>query len=344
VHIDPNGLAGLRRCLPPNLYELFLAISSTPIPQVRVLDWQLAPVRTEDLDGYGLNRAIDRLTLRQLLLHGLGDAVRFGVAFTGYEARPDGRVTAHFADGGHITGDALVAADGIGSTVRHQYLPHASTVDTAVRIVYDTVPITEDIREFVPEFEFTAILGPGKRFVGLAPVKAGRQRVEAAAELAPGLRLDNHGDYLMCLFGARREYFGRSDEQLRALAGDGLRRLVLEMTDGWHGDLRRLLARSDPTSAFMLAIRSSVPIPPWETTSVTLLGDAIHAMSPAMGAGANTAFRDAAVLTGHLATGGMPIRQALHAYETEMIDYGFAAVRASAEYGHQLIGQDPLPT
>nr|WP_227026022.1 FAD-dependent monooxygenase [Streptomyces fodineus] len=84
----------------------------------------------------------------------------------------------------------------------------------------------------------------------------------------------------------------------------------------------------------------------WETTAVTLLGDAIHVMSPAIGVGASTALRDARVLTDRLlqAAGGRPLAEALHAYEEEMLGYGFDAVRDSATRGHHLVGQDPLPT
>jgi 2-polyprenyl-6-methoxyphenol hydroxylase-like FAD-dependent oxidoreductase len=67
---------------------------------------------------------------------------------------------------------------------------------------------------------------------------------------------------------------------------------------------------------------------------VTLLGDAIHAMSPARGSGANTALRDAALLAKELAAaarGDKSVVRAIADYEQEMVDYGFAAVRASAQ-------------
>jgi 2-polyprenyl-6-methoxyphenol hydroxylase-like FAD-dependent oxidoreductase len=107
-----------------------------------------------------------------------------------------------------------------------------------------------------------------------------------------------------------------------------------------------MVSRQDPASIFPGSVRTSVPVATWETTAVSLLGDAIHVMSPAIRVGANTALRDARVLTARLvqAAGGRPLAEALHAYEKEMTGYGFDAVRESAARGHSLVGQDPLPS
>jgi 2-polyprenyl-6-methoxyphenol hydroxylase-like FAD-dependent oxidoreductase len=72
-----------------------------------------------------------------------------------------------------------------------------------------------------------------------------------------------------------------------------------------------------------------------------LVGDAIHAMSPAAGAGANTALRDGAALAESLACA--PVIDAVGAYEAAMVGYGFAAVRESAANGARFLGQSPLP-
>jgi 2-polyprenyl-6-methoxyphenol hydroxylase-like FAD-dependent oxidoreductase len=79
-------------------------------------------------------------------------------------------------------------------------------------------------------------------------------------------------------------------------------------------------------------VKTSVPIPQWPTQKVTLLGDALHNMTPFRGIGANTALRDAEALHQALvavASGEADLIQVLAAYEREMIGYGFAAVQAS---------------
>lgn len=63
------------------------------------------------------------MTLRQVLLTGVEDAVHFDKVFSRFEQHPDGTVTAFFEDGTSATGDLLVAADGANSRVRRQYLP-----------------------------------------------------------------------------------------------------------------------------------------------------------------------------------------------------------------------------
>src|SRR5207248_2260816 len=78
-------------------------------------------------------RAVDRLTLREILLAGLDGMVRLGKEFTRYELLPTGEVQAYFADGSAATGDLLVGADGVNSRVRQQLLPEVILTDTGTR-------------------------------------------------------------------------------------------------------------------------------------------------------------------------------------------------------------------
>ena len=108
--------------------------------------------------------------------------------------------------------------------------------------------------------------------------------------------------------------------------------LATEITDGWHPNLRALIRASDPGTAFAVDVRTSVPVGAWPTTNVTVLGDAVHLMTPGRGVGANTALRDAALLAARLGAaqrGEMSGHDAVASYEAQMREYGFHAVAES---------------
>jgi 2-polyprenyl-6-methoxyphenol hydroxylase-like FAD-dependent oxidoreductase len=138
-------------------------------------------------------------------------------------------------------------------------------------------------------------------------------------------------EYVMWGFSAHNETL---DLQMNpaALNGYDATAAVIALMDDWHPALRRLVQTTDISTVSAFAVKTSVPIPPWATQKVTLLGDALHNMTPFRGIGANTALRDAAALRRALvavARGQTDLIQALAAYERDMIGYGFAAVRRS---------------
>jgi 2-polyprenyl-6-methoxyphenol hydroxylase-like FAD-dependent oxidoreductase len=105
--------------------------------------------------------------------------------------------------------------------------------------------------------------------------------------------------------------------------------LARELTRHWHPNLRQLIDLTDLTTLQSINIRTSVPVAPWESSNVTLLGDAIHTMTPGRGAGANTALRDAVLLCQTLTEvqrGLIPLLPAIHRYEAEMLRYSTEAV------------------
>lgn len=347
IHIDGDGDRALAVTLPPNLYELFRATSYEPLPRTPVFDHRLRRLAMVESDDSDRHVSVNRLTLRQILLHGMQDSVRFGRKVVGYAVDggvDGGAVTVRLDDGTTDAAEVLVAADGVHSLVRRQYLPHQRIVDTGVRQLYGRVVLDAATRQLLlPEMYavFTPITGPDQAYVGIGPVDYPQSPAAAAARLAPGLTLYETDSYVTVSYGARREVL----PELGGLTGEQLRGLALERTEGWHPRVRDLLGRWQPDSVFPLALRSSVPIDAWRPSRITLLGDAIHAMSPAAGVGANTALRDAATLTTALtATGRLSVVEAIADYETAMVGYGFAAVRRSAVNGHRMLGQDLLPT
>ncbi|MFI6170454.1 FAD-dependent oxidoreductase [Nocardia sp. NPDC051052] len=353
LHIAERGRWALSEVLPPQLFSLVRAIAGRPASQVTGFDHQLRPTGVFTLDDPAssdvmpAHTVIDRRVLRRILLTGLDDVVHFGRCCVGYDR--DGEVvTARFADGSTAQGSVLVAADGIGSVIRAQRLPNARVVDSRTRLIYGRVPLTPELRDALPPTMFSvfnSVAGPGDRFVGIAPVEYREQPAAAAVRLAPEVALEPALDTLAVMFGRRLDRLGCSDQELRAASGRELRDLVLEQLAGWHPLVTEIVERWTLSTLFPIRIRSSVPIPPWPTSNVTLLGDAIHAMSPAAGAGANIALRDAAALTRALAEilTGRTLLAAIGDYERAMIDEGFRMVRLSAANDTRTLGADPLP-
>ncbi|MWA03587.1 hypothetical protein F8568_025025 [Actinomadura sp. LD22] len=93
---------------------------------------------------------------------------------------------------------------------------------------------------------------------------------------------------------------------------------------------------------FPVTITSARPVDPWDDPVVTLLGDAVHTMSPGRGDGAGIALRDAHLL-GDLLTSDLTVAEAKTAYEHQMLDYGFAAVEASRNRPFGFFGKSARP-
>jgi 2-polyprenyl-6-methoxyphenol hydroxylase-like FAD-dependent oxidoreductase len=351
LHIDARP--ALRACLPPDLYDLCVATSGRPSTALTVATKSLRPLRRieagarpdpEDpaADPAALSMPVNRQTFREILAAGLDGALEFGRACTGFEQHPDG-VTVRFADGTSAGADVLVGADGVGSPVRRGYLPHALVEDTGTVCVCGRTPLTAQTRPLLPaplRDGFTAVVGGG---VGMAAglLDFREPPPQAAARIAPGVRLSPAVPYLMwAVTGAARhlgvhhdgeQHDGGQPDQGELSAAD-LHAAAKRAIRRWHPDLVRLVELAEVRETSLVTVRTAVPVAPWQPSRVTLLGDAIHAMSPARGSGANTALRDAALLTAELAAaerGAKTLLQAVGSYERQMIDYGFAAVRAA---------------
>lgn len=337
LHLDARAGLALQQCLRPELLAAFQATCGQPSTRLTVMSERLRVLKEvtavdSDADRYApgtLSTSVNRLTLREVLAAGLDDAIVPGREVTGYDASGKG-VRVRFADGQEAEADVLVGADGVNSAVRRQYLPAAEPADTGVRCVYGKTPLRPAVLELLPaalEAGFTAVIG------GRLGMATGLVRFRNRPEQVAGVRLSAAGDYLMWGLTGDRGQFGVPDERLLAMSPAELHALSATLIRRWHPDLRALHAMADLEETFAVRIRTSPAIAAWLPSRVTVLGDAIHAMSPAGGSGANTALRDAAQLCGALTTAadGDDITTAIGQYEHQMRDYGYAAVAASAK-------------
>jgi 2-polyprenyl-6-methoxyphenol hydroxylase-like FAD-dependent oxidoreductase len=270
--------------------------------------------------------------LREILGAGLDSRVRYGRELAGHEPDADG-VTLRFVDGSSERADVLVGADGVNSAVCRTMLPGATTVDTGSRIIYGRTPLDAGARSLVPPAMhdgFTAVIGG---HVGMAAgvVEFRQPPPAAAAAIAPAVRLNAVGDYVMWAVSAQHDRFPVPDSELTGMDAEALHAVAGTAIRSWHPDLRALLDKAAVEETFLVRVRSAERVPAWTPSRVTLLGDAIHAMSPARGSGANTALQDAATLCEALTGGGDDIVAAIGGYEERMRDYGFAAVEASRQ-------------
>ncbi|HEX4726131.1 MAG TPA: FAD-dependent monooxygenase [Pseudonocardiaceae bacterium] len=123
------------------------------------------------------------------------------------------------------------------------------------------------------------------------------------------------------------------------MPSEHLREISVKATCDWHPELRELLAQADPDTFFPIRFRAGERIEGWNSGQVTLLGDAIHTMPPTAGVGANTALQDAATLAGELLSAahtGLPLVDAVAAYERIMLPRGFDNVENSLRMASQL--------
>ncbi|MBB5083273.1 FAD-dependent oxidoreductase [Nonomuraea endophytica] len=347
VHIDPHGAHALHDCLPPELWRAFLDTTGTSGQDFGFLTEQLdvlALIETpEAADPADDHHSVSRITLRQVLLADLEDVVRFGKTYERYERLPDGRVRLHFADGDTAVADIVVAADGGNSRVRKQYLPHAERVDTGITTVAGKFLLTDETRgllarrltdgpnNVIPPQGIGLFCAPHD-LDGAAPAEG------IGATEQDGALMDNTASYILWAVGAAE---GRFPADVADLPGPELQAAVSDMISGWHPDLRTMIERSHPDTVSLLPIRTSIPIEAWPASNITLLGDAIHSMTPMRGIGANTALRDARLLCLAL-TGDGDELAAIATYEKQMRGYGFAAVRDSLKAAKQFVGGNRL--
>lgn len=313
LHLDDRGMAALRACLPPGhaaMAEATMGALRDRSVDLSEVDGELRTRPAARRPGRQANRRL----LRAVLLSGLEDVVRFGTAFTGFERRTGGGVRARCTDGSTASADVLVGADGIGSAVRRQYLPHMRVVDTGKRMLMGATPLRAVADTGLPGLIGDSATSAHVRGTRMAlgvhrfaePPVTARDRFLPALPAAAVAQVE---DYVMWALPV-------AAGQLRSPAD--AHRLVRELAQGLHPVLRTVVDDAWPDATVALRIGTIPPVPAWPAGPVTLIGDAVHA---APGFGGNLAMQDAHRLRDALvrvARGEQDLRTAIGACEETM--------------------------
>jgi 2-polyprenyl-6-methoxyphenol hydroxylase-like FAD-dependent oxidoreductase len=333
IHLNSDGLAALHACLPAANWKM-IDTAATPVPMiVRFHDPRAGVLATIDkqfpenaTDPITARRAITRGKLREALLlgtetnSGTHSLVEWNKTFTHYEETTDG-VRAFFADGTHADGDVLIGADGSNSRVRRQRLPDLERQDLAITNIAGRVPLTDTL---------AAALGPEFTDGGInnvVPARTGWMFLSTWSTGDPDTTdlSDGADQYLVWAWAAANTSY---PDKVKDLDGAALKHLVTDRVTKWSTLLRNLIDVTDPSAITAVPLRTMPQLPPWAPSRVTLLGDAIHNMTPMAGIGANTSLRDADQLRRTLTAHPDP-SHGVGAYETAMRQYANQALALS---------------
>lgn len=302
INVNPAGHEALRACLPPGAFASYQrTLHRQADPAVSLYSPALDLIARHEAPA--APGALDRGTVRRLLADGVADRIRFGR-----------RVTS-LADAGPA--DLVVAADGVHSALRRELLPGAEPHPLGMSAIFGRAPLTPSNRVRTAP----AILHG--RFCGLVEADS----VLALCAYDPPSA--GPAPYVMWVLIAPTDALPP-----RGAPPAELIRHTRRRTAGWDPRAVWPLREAVAADSFLTPLRAMPEVPALPAragTPVAFLGDAVHAMSPAAGEGANTALGDAASLVTHL-RGAASVTDAVTAYHAEMRVRAGAALRRSATY------------
>ncbi len=333
IRISVDGISALEQVLEPAHYARFRAgctdLGAGNVEIVDAITMQAKPMQPAGgpggvaPPGGGDVVGVDRAFLRRTLLEGIEQVTVFGAQVVGYTLEEDG-VAARFADGTTSpVGCLLVGADGVRSALTKQLTKGALKVyDTGATMIHGSSPVA-------------AFEGLGTGVFSIRDETRERGRIVMITNTVRKAQTPSFGWVL----GGTPGTFSAPNDDF-SVVGKPAADLSRELTARWHDRLRRIFEEQIDEEAAFLKMSTSSPdgVPEWDNEPrVTLIGDAVHAMTPAGGVGANTALKDAAFL-GRLLGAAGGFRDGLTAeYEREMRSYASANVKMSFERASRLL-------
>jgi 2-polyprenyl-6-methoxyphenol hydroxylase-like FAD-dependent oxidoreductase len=244
------------------------------------------------------------------------DALLNNARLQGFTQNSTG-VTAHLTDGRSLSGDVLIGADGIHSTIRATLHPH----DGGIR--WNGIQMWRGAVEW-PAFEggdTMIVAGDMKEKLVLYPIAPG---ASAATRLTNWVVCAQIGDASKP--PTRREDWSRPGQLDEVLAHVARFRIPFL-------DVAALVRATPEFWEYPMCDRD--PLPFWTQGRVTLLGDAAHPMYPVGSNGASQAVLDARCLADLLAA--QAPEAALAAYAAERLPKTAEIVRANRKGGPERV-------
>ncbi|MEU4192435.1 FAD-dependent oxidoreductase [Kribbella sp. NPDC026611] len=258
--------------------------------------------RLLDSPGFGVEDhqylLAHRAKLNELLADAVGrDRIRLATGFRAYDEHED-HVTVHLSDGSRADADVLVGADGAYSAVRAQLVPGTPAEEHAGHHAW---------RAVIPA---TGIAVPENRLIlGTNGCRGGYVRTH-----------DGRTYWLVNQF--------KSPPPTGTLKQQALAR-VGYLEEERDGILAQLVAATPEDLILHNQVMLVPPLPHWVSARVVLAGDAAHAMSPHITAGATLGIEDAALL-GRLLASTDDVPAALAAYQAAQLPRYEQVARLSA--------------
>ncbi|UPK92616.1 hypothetical protein LCI18_003551 [Fusarium solani-melongenae] len=261
---------------------------------------------------------IARGDMRRIFAEGCEDHIEWSRNVTGYELTDDG-VRAIFSDGTKsIEGSMLVGGEGIYSKVAKQVSGGKLKVyDTGARGIHGQAPTT-------------AFKGLGEGVFRLRDATCSDGAVFIITNVRPGELDDPNVEFGWTMGGEPGVIRAPNDDY--TIVGKQAADIAKSISKDWHPRFKPLFDEMNESEAAFWKITCSTPsgVPEWPNEPrVTVIGDAVHSMTPAGGIGANTAVRDSALLGRLLREAGGYKPGVTAAYEKEMRVYASEAVNES---------------
>ena len=245
-------------------------------------EWQLDEMGRElGAPAMGIRRPV----LHEVLATAAAARVKPGCEVRSFE-ESDAGVAVSLADGNTEAADALIGADGIDSVIRSQ-LFGAEPARYSGLTIWRAVAAFED--SALPPGALLSYWGSGTRFV-IFRVAPGTMVWEATLATEAG---------------------GTDPES-------GVKPILLRHFADFVDPVKPLIEAADERSIIRNDVCDRPPSDSWGRGRVTLLGDAAHAMTFAVGQGAAQAFEDAVALADSLQAAGA-VQEGLRAYEQRRI-------------------------